>query len=155
MPPSGPQVIRVDAKTLLIICFRCGKQHPTAIADIQAVFKFRITCSCGQPYQFGGSERRHYTRKAVQLDGSLIDTETGDRLDTITITDLSISGVRLTTEQHLVQVGDTYLITFYLDDTDKTLVEESIIIRNLVTAHQAGAELIESYSFDLDFYLNP
>lgn len=155
MQPSGPQVIRVDPNTLLIICFRCGKHHPTAIEDIRATHTFRITCNCGQPYQFGGRERRRYTRKSVQLAGSLLDIETRECLDAITISNLSVSGLSLTTQQQPMQVDNKFIILFHLDDDDQTLMEESIVIRNLITAHQAGAELIESYSFDLDFYLNP
>ena len=155
MPPSAPKLRRVDDNTLSLTCFRCGKQHQLCLKEIKAAYTFRMRCSCGQPYQFGKPERREHERKTLSLPGVLLDVETSQHIDDITVTSLSQRGFSIRTQQRQLQVGEAFIISLRLDDEQKTQLEESIIIRSVTTHQEAGAELIESYCFDLDVYLNP
>ncbi|MBM3223017.1 MAG: hypothetical protein FJZ47_04330 [Candidatus Tectomicrobia bacterium] len=131
--------LRQQCPTLLE---RGGEKHAT------------IACRCGADIAVTFDCRRHL-RKDVQLRGTLREPRTQVPLSTIVVTSVSVEGVGFLLTQPLhLSLGRLYTIRFRLDDSERTLVQETVIIRRLQET-LVGAEFhpSELYQHDLDFYV--
>jgi hypothetical protein len=112
------------------------------------------TCRCGAIFAAYFDLRRH-PRKAVQLQGTLVDFQTGAPLSDMVVSSLSVHGLgfELATALRL-HIGERYTASFRLDDAEQSLIQEYIVIRRL-EGRAVGATFYpdEQYNYDLDFYV--
>lgn len=112
------------------------------------------TCRCGAIFAAYFDLRRH-PRKAVQLRGTIGDSQTGTPLSDTVIFSLSVHGLGFTLATALsLHIGERYSTSFGLDDAELSLIQESIIIRRL-QGLTVGATFYpdEQYNYALDFYV--
>jgi hypothetical protein len=87
------------------------------------------TCRCGAIFAAYFDLRRH-PRKAVQLQGTLSDLQTGAPLNNIGIFSLSVHGLGFALASALcLHIGARYTASFRLDDAEHSLIQEGIVIR--------------------------
>ncbi|MDH3602413.1 MAG: PilZ domain-containing protein [Candidatus Tectomicrobia bacterium] len=144
-----------DSDSCSILCTRCGKGIHLRRDDYQYLPNpFKIKCGCGDitPLEL---ERRREVRTPVELTGTLYTAITHEFLGTLQIIDLSSQGVGFITPFPDLKVGETYTITFVLDDAERTCIEEDIVVWHAHIGHIAGAEFVtpELDPFALDVYL--
>jgi hypothetical protein len=112
------------------------------------------TCRCGAIFAAYFDLRRH-PRKAVQLQGTLSDLQTGAPLNTIGIFSLSVHGLGFALASALcLHIGARYTTSFRLDDAEHSLIQEDIVIRRF-EGLTVGAMFYpdEQYNYALDFYV--
>ena len=114
-----------------------------------------MTCTaCATVVHVRFDFRRHH-RVAVRLPGTLVQCGTTHVLASLTVTSLSGSGVGFTLRTPLpVRSGEHYDVIFFLDDANRTLIFETIVMRR-VEDREVGAEfcLEDPYHRALDCYL--
>lgn len=140
--------------TTTISCPYCA--HSKAVPNIklrQFDRPLRVKCTCGQVFALSLNHRR-FTRKAVNLTGHLSSPSSRSTQAQITIVDLSLSGVGFKAPGVTLEEGQTFILTFYLDNEAKTAVTEDIVVRH-IRGDLIGAEFVnqDTYNFDLDFYM--
>jgi hypothetical protein len=80
---------------------------------------------------FAVDEKRKHDRKQTNLSGSYYHNATKER-GGLTITNLSISGMQIKlNKQRQFRVGDRVIISFKLEDEQKTRIREMMVIRNV------------------------
>lgn len=141
-----------------VTCPKCGVTRTVNLAHYEGELGgkvLKVKCaSCTAVVHVRFDFRRH-DRIAVRLPGTLLQCGTKHVLASLTVTSLSVSGVGCILRTPLpVQLGEHYDIIFFLDDTDRTLIFETIVIRR-VEDRAIGAEfrLADAYHSALDFYL--
>jgi hypothetical protein len=154
--------ISLDAQAVgTVVCPECGtrrvvnlhRQCPQVLALVGEK-RATITCRCGAAFQALFDLRRH-VRKTVQLPGVLVESQACTTLSPIVIFSLSVQGLGgVLTNSLPLQHGEIYTARFHLDDAERSLVYEPIIIRRL-QGHMVGAEFYppEQYHSALDFYV--
>lgn len=142
----------------VVTCPKCGVSRAVNLAHYKGELGgkvLKVKCAaCATVVNVRFDFRRHH-RVAVRLAGTLLQCGTKHILASLTITSLSVSGIGFTLHTPLpVRSGERYDTIFFLDDTDHTLIFETIVIRR-VEDRQIGAELCleDSYHSALDFYL--
>lgn len=145
----------------ILVCPQCGAQRTVnlrqrcpQVLTIVGEKRATITCRCGAVFQVLVDMRGH-PRKAVQLHGALIDPKDCTLLSAMVIRSLSVQGFGgLLVHQVPLQHGEIYTTRFHLDDAERSLVHEPIIIRRL-QGPIVGAEFYppEQYHSALDFYV--
>jgi hypothetical protein len=141
-----------------VTCPKCGVIRTVNLAHYKGelggkVLKVKCT-ACAMVVNVRFDFRRHH-RVAVRLPGTLLQCGTKHVLASLTVTSLSVSGVGCTLCTPLsVQSGEHYDIIFCLDDADRTLIFETIVMRR-VKGKEVRAEfcLEDAYHSALDFYL--
>jgi hypothetical protein len=154
--------ISLDAQAVgTVVCPQCDyervvnlhRQCPQVLALVGEK-RATITCRCGAVFQALFDLRRH-VRKAVQLPGVLVEPQARTTLSPMVICSLSVQGFGgVLTHSLPLQHGEIYTARFRLDDAERSLVHEPIIIRRL-HGHMVGAEFYppEQYHSALDFYV--
>ncbi len=142
----------------VVTCPKCGVTRTVNLAHYEGDLGgkiLKVKCAaCATVVTVRFDFRRH-DRVAVRLRGTLLQCGTKHVLASLTVTSLSVSGVGFTLHTPLpVRSGERYDIIFFLDDTDHTLIFETIVMRR-VKDREVGAEfcLEDSYHSALDFYL--
>ncbi len=139
-----------------IVCQNCNRKKILYHDQLQHLsHTVKAKCTCGAIFDLV-FERRRFYRKKVQLDAQLMDLKSGEKLDDITVTTLSVGGIGFVSQLDDIDVGARYRVTFYLDNASQAYVAEDLVIRNKNNG-TCGAEFLrqEVYNFDLDFYLMP
>jgi hypothetical protein len=139
-----------------ITCKQCGKTKTIDISQFKNIRKHvKVKCACGFIFDILFESRKYY-RKKVWLKGKLLKSQSNNPIDEITITDVSMGGVRFLTNLKDINYGEVYKIEFILDDEYRSYVKEEIVIK-YIKNREIGAEFAESekYNYDLDFYLTP
>jgi hypothetical protein len=142
----------------IVTCPKCGVSRAVNLANYKGelggkVLKVKCT-ACATVVNVRFDFRRHH-RVAVRLSGSLLQCGTKHILAALTVTSLSVSGIGFALHTPLpLRTGEHYDAIFFLDDADRTLIFETIVIRR-IEDRQIGAELCleDSYHSALDFYL--
>jgi hypothetical protein len=150
--------------TVTLACEDCKRAKALRAADLKDLpqpLKFR--CPCGASFEVNIVIRQFY-RKKTTLSGSYVkrDHQTNKTLEQgrVTIEDLSRTGVGLRTlSKHNVAVDDVLVITFTLDDEQRTRIEKHVRVRRVDT-WGVGAEFVDSDAYTeanriLGFYLRP
>jgi len=142
----------------VVTCPKCGVIRTVNLAHYEGKLGgkvLKVKCAaCATVVNVRFDFRRHH-RVAVRLPGTLLQCGTKHILASLTVTSLSVSGVGCTLRTPLpLQSGERYDLIFFLDDTDHTLIFETIVVRH-VADREVGAEfsLEDSYHNALDFYL--
>ena len=151
------EIIFTDGKaTGTIACRQCGKSKQINLLHFLHVTNdIKVRCPCGAMFDVF-FEKRKFPRKKVHLTGTLLTHPSHEQLGPVTVTSLSMLGVGFTTTLEGLTVGETFTITFALDDTRQSWVEDDIILRH--KRHTTfGARFVDDdqYSHNLDFYLMP
>lgn len=140
--------------TTTITCPHCAHSKSIPNAKLREFNRpLRVKCACGQVFALSPNHRR-FTRLPVKLSGQLATQTSNPTLLQITIVNLSLSGVGFKAPGMAFQVGQTFSLTFQLDDAANTAIAEDVVIRS--TRHDViGAEFVnqDTYNFDLDFYM--
>ena len=109
-------------------------------------------------------EIRKFYRKSTHLSGEYIkisnDVSKGLEKGAMTVEDLSRTGLKFRTKMtHNIRVEDMLRVRFILDDTQRSEVNKSAIVK-WVTPYSVGAEFVDFDAFNeanrtLGFYLMP
>ena len=151
--------VYLDAKRCgVVTCPKCGVSRAVNLAHYTGELGgkvLKVKCAaCATVVHVRFDFRRHH-RVAVQLPGTLLKCGTKHVLASLTVTSLSVSGVGCTLRTPLpLQAGERYDIIFFLDDANRTLIFETVVMRR-VEDGEMGAEfcLEDAYHSALDFYL--
>jgi len=147
------------SNTVNIICQECKKTKTvdvSKIANTSRTVKIKSTCSCGHNWTTIIERRRQY-RKIVNLPGTYDHVKDEKVLDRggMKVVDISGGGVRLklNVERNL-QVGDHLDIEFHIDDSNRTLIKKSVVVRN-VNGVYVGTSFRLAVAYDpvLGYYL--
>ena len=147
-----------------LICEKCGKTRVVNLSDLKNIGKpLKVKCSCGH-FFFVRIEVRKFYRKSTHLRGEYIkisnDATKGLEKGAMTVEDLSRTGLKFrTTISHNIRVEDMLRVRFILDDTQRSEVNKSAIVK-WVTNYVVGAEFVDFDAFNeanrtLGFYLMP
>lgn len=158
---QGMETARVylDAnRTGIITCLACGikrSQDMTAYGDDIGGKTLPVKCRACASIFYVTFECRRHRRLQVHLPGKLLQLRTRERVDTIVVTSLSVTGLAFVTRPDVVlHRGEKYEVVFVLDDAEQSVIFEEIVIqrryRNIV-----GAEFCtqEQYDGELGFYI--
>jgi hypothetical protein len=142
----------------VVTCPQCGVTRAVNMTHYTGALGgkvLKVKCAVCAAVVHVRFEFRRYHRVAVRLPGTLVQCGTKHVLASLTVTSLSVSGVGFTLSTPLpVQAGEPYDIIFMLDDADRSLIFETIVVRR-VAGSEVGAEfsLEDAYHSALDFYL--
>lgn len=143
----------------VVTCGHCGVKRAINMANYtdECLGKKSLKVKCGTCNKIFHVkfDLRHYHRIDVDFPGKLFHVHSEKAIDEITITSLSLGGVGLMINRDLtIKHGDIYSIKFQLDDEDRSVICEDIIIKR-VDGRFVGAEFYhsEKYSHELDFYI--
>jgi hypothetical protein len=142
----------------VVTCPKCGVTRAVNLAHYTGDLGgkvLKVKCAACATVVNVRFDFRHHHRIAVRLPGTLLQRGTKHVLASLTVTSLSVSGVGFTfCTPLLVQSGEHYDIIFFLDDTNHTLIFETVVMRR-VQDREVGAEfcLEDAYHSALDFYL--
>lgn len=137
-------------------CTRTKTVDVSKYATIDKVVKVNVKCPCGHGYKAILEKRRQY-RKETNLPGTYIHFIDGkpQNRGLMTIEDISTTGVKLKLNvKQYFAIGDQMKIEFHLDDTRRTLIKKTVIIKNQRDQF-IGAEFAPFETVDkaLGFYL--
>jgi len=142
----------------VVTCPKCGVTRAVNMAHYKGELGgkvLKVKCAaCATVVNVRFDFRRHH-RIPVRLPGTLLQCGTKHMLASLTVTSLSVSGVGFTLCTPLpIRSGEHYDVIFFLDDTNRTLIFETIVMRR-VEDREVGAEfcLEDAYHSALDFYL--
>ena len=125
-------------------------------AALDKMITVNVKCPCGHTYKAILEKRKQY-RKETDLPGTYIHFIDGQPRDRglMTVKDISTSGMKLklNVKQNFA-IGDQLDVEFHLNDTHRTLIKKTVIIRNQ-REQFIGTELAPFETVDkaLGFYL--
>src|SRR5262247_1404468 len=117
-----------------IICEKCGKTRVVTLSDFKNVGKpLKVKCSCGH-FFFVSIEVRKFYRKSTHLRGEYIrisdDATKGLEKGAMTVENLSRTGLGFRTKKpHNIRVQEMLRVRFILDDTQRSEVNKSAIVK--------------------------
>lgn len=130
-------------------CLKCGKSKTADVSRYKKTEKsvlVKCSCPCGHTYTVL-LERRKNFRKNVAFPGTYT-SKTGDQKGEMIVTDLSRSGVRVKLNSETgVQVGDTLIIEFNLDDTNRSFISREVVVRS-IHDQLLGTEFLSTDHYD-------
>jgi hypothetical protein len=147
----GIAIIRVyldDQRHGVVTCLYCGIKRPIMTAqDHQPIQHlrgkaFHVKCgACHRVFALRFDVRRQ-APVTVALPGKLLQLNTRQPLDTLTVTSLSVDGMGFLTTQPLRgHPGERYDVVFGLNDKDRSLVFEEIVIAR-IDGQMVGATFV-------------
>lgn len=144
--------------------FVCPKCQKTKVKDLsrymqnKTAVRLKARCSCGHSYGVFLEKRKKF-RKPANLPGNYrscaIDADPQDTAGTLTVKDLSYSGLRIQLEvPPRFGVGDSLYVEFRLDDTHRSRVRKKVIVKNIegLSVGLSFASL-QNHDSALGFYL--
>ena len=155
------QAFIAQDNTTKLICPQCGAsktENVSAYLNANKAVELTHKCRCGFLHTVL-LERRQRLRKTVKLSGEYEGPLATDRLTTgpMIVKDISRAGLNFqinAEEKPDVVVGDRLLLTFHLDDNQKTLIRKEVSVRNIRGSH-VGAEFrsVDLYDRALGRYM--
>lgn len=144
----------------VIVCDKCGETKAVDIEPIALRGKpVHVRCKhCGHSFDVVFDTRTRY-RKDTALKGHYLRKDpAGDQLGRLTISDLSMGGLRFeATGKDVFVVGDMLTVEFRLDDTHKTSIRTDVVVKSVMD-RDIGVEFValdEHMRKLLGFYLLP
>ena len=144
------------------VCPQCERSRTVAVAanaKLSRAARVRVKCPCGHHFPVT-LERRRYFRKSVNLSGAFFQTVNGRHVDRgeMAVRDLSRTGLRIRlNENRPLQVGDTLLVEFHLDDRQHSLIRKESIVRRIdgfdLGTEFAAPEVTDANTRAIGFYL--
>jgi hypothetical protein len=145
-------------KDVVITCPECGRKKTADLSNIKYIRKkVRLTCTCGASFSAKFEKRVGY-RKTVFIDGYFSAVDPGAPLGRMTIINLSKGGLGFRTIGRCdVKEGDILNVQFNLDNDQRTLIRQSVIVRYVTDDYVGVAfcDLDEGTQKSLGFYLMP
>ena len=137
-------------------CQRTKTMDASAFGELRQPLRFKLKCPCGQITACLLEKRRRY-RKETNFPGSYVHYVDGQPKSkgAMRVKDLSNNGMKLlTTASESFAVGDILRVSFHLDDTQRSLVQKKVIVRN-ISGQYVGTEFVPTEIIDkaLGFYL--
>ncbi|NLI33339.1 MAG: PilZ domain-containing protein [Deltaproteobacteria bacterium] len=152
-----PQRIYVNERgEATIVCGSCGKRKTVNVRRHMAALKpVNVSCSCGFIFPITFEKRKHF-RKSVRIPGDYILLQGYQEKGTMTVRDLSRTGVAFEAHQDTrMKSGHMVKVFFVLDDRDKTEITKNVIVKN-VDGRRIGASFADGdCPKALAFYLMP
>jgi hypothetical protein len=116
----------------------------------------KAKCACGCIFDVPDIilESRKFYRKKARLPGSYSKTAV-DKIGSMTVKDVSFSGIRFRTEkEHDIEVDEILGVRFVLDDNKQTEIRRAVVVKN-VRGRLIGAEFCDTHGYDMDliYYL--
>ncbi|MGV8073385.1 MAG: PilZ domain-containing protein [Syntrophobacteraceae bacterium] len=151
-----------EGKKALIVCNQCGKSANVCEASISRYgTPIKAKCPCGYAFDVQFEIRKNY-RKTINLLGFCTALGSKTPIGSITVTDISTSGVGLTLDAGLhlgrkIKEGDILEIEFSLDDNNRSKIKTRIVVRN-IQGNQLGGQFsgLDQHTAKLiGFYLMP
>ena len=141
------------------LCPKCQKSKTVNVsqyASLDKMIKVNVKCPCGHAYVSILEKRKKY-RKETNLHGKYTQIINGKEAGggLMAVRDLSTTGMKLEISgNHGCAVGDIIKVEFHLDDTQRSLIQKKVIIRNIF-GKEIGTELAPTEAVDkaLGFYL--
>lgn len=147
--------------TAKLICPQCGalkKENVSEYLNAHEAVRLEHKCDCGFLHMVL-LERRERYRKTVHLSGEYEKHLATGQLTTgpVTVKDISRAGLNLQIKEKKkpdLVVGDKLLLTFHLDDSQKTLIRKEVIVKN-IRGSDIGAEFssVDLYDRALGLYM--
>jgi hypothetical protein len=144
------------------VCPECERSRTVDVsrnAKLARASRVRVKCPCGHHYPVT-LERRRFFRKTVHLSGSFFHMVNGRHVDRgrMAVLDLSRTGLRIRlNERRPLQVGDTLLVEFHLDDRQHSLIRRESVVRRIegtdLGTEFAAPEATDANSRAIGFYL--
>ncbi|MBL0713834.1 MAG: zinc ribbon domain-containing protein [Desulfosarcina sp.] len=160
-PDESLRVFATNDGDYRMTCPKCGRQETVAPALFEKMGAvLGVNCPCHCTFRII-REMRHAFRKAVRLEG-VFAQDLGDLhkmaaanvWGPMVVTDLSKSGLNFTSDKAgLLRIGDHVQLRFYLDNSSKTLIKKSALVK-AATANTAGCQFegTDRYDVTLGFY---
>ncbi|MFZ7128265.1 MAG: PilZ domain-containing protein [Desulfobacterales bacterium] len=131
----------------------------TQYKELTRAVKVKVKCPCGVDYPVA-LERRRQFRKPVAFPGTWCLLDNGRRTikGQMVVSDLSRTGLKIRLEEiYDLNVGDTLLVEFHLDDPKRSLIRKEVAVRK-VDGHVVGTEFMSMDPSDanvkaIGFYL--
>ena len=124
--------------TVKLICPKCNAIKTEKVTEyintVEAV-KLEHKCRCGFLHRVH-LERRQRHRKTVNLSGQYEGSLSTNQLTrgAMTVKDISRAGLNFQINEDKKPdfvVGDKLLLTFHLDDNQKTLIRKKVVVKNI------------------------
>ena len=152
------EAVRVINNMATFMCPECVKAKTIDVSkykDSGIPVQVKCKCPCGHSFSVYLEKRKH-PRKEVTLPGIYAYFMSGKEVfrEQILVLNLSLSGMRFKLyEDRDVAVGDKYLVTFNLNDPNRSLIKKEVVVRN-VNDLQIGAEFCSEDQFnEIEAYL--
>ena len=143
--------------TATLVCPHCGLYKDVNVAKFKnRVGPLKVRCKCRSTFAV---ERRTAFRKNVYLPGYCSRQPECKEWSRILIEDISPNGIGFTVvTPHNFREGDKLRLKFTLDDTKRSEVTKTAIVKWTAKANRVGCEFCEPTHFDkpdkaLGFYL--
>lgn len=140
-----------------ITCPECGSTKSFNTETFMPSSRgIKAKCTCGNEFRCAIEFRKYY-RKVVNFAGDYRNEKTGDT-GRMTVESLSLGGIDFVnlTPENLIMKNDTLIISFHLDDANRTFIERNVKVtasdENTINAAFIKFQL---YDKDLGFYLMP
>lgn len=156
---SMKKVYITSKQEATFICPQCQRSKTVDVsryAALERVVKVNVKCPCGHAYTAILEKRKQY-RKATNLPGTFIHIVDGRPVNKglMTVKDISNTGMklRINVDQKFL-VEDLLQVEFHLDDTQRTLIQKKVIIKN-INGNDIGTQFSPTETVDqaLGFYL--
>lgn len=148
-----------DDYTATFLCSKCGcskKKDVSQLKNMHKALHVNYKCVCGHAFSVL-LERRKFFRKDVNLTGGFIYSDTKS-ITSMTVKNISRTGLKVELKDiGGVAGGDRLFVEFHLDDKDKTLIREEVIVKS-ITGGLLNVEFTSSkpgslYDKAIRFYL--
>lgn len=158
MSASEAQTVYVQQdNTAVVKCPDCGTARSMNVESFKGRRKpLKLRCKCGSAFRVLLEFRRAY-RKETRLNGNYVKLAPKKETGKIMVKNISRLGVGFTTlTQHNLGKGDDVLVTFTLDDANRSEIEKRAVVR-VVLDRYIGCEFTDQSQHDkiLGFYLMP
>jgi len=144
--------------------FVCPKCKNTSVKDLTRYLRqkkparLKARCGCGHSYEVFLEKRKKF-RKQADLQGSYkfsaINSDTQKHIGSMTVKDISYSGLRIKLQvMPRFKVGDTLIVEFRLDDANRSQIKKKVVVKNM-KGLSAGLAFSSPQNHDsvLGFYL--
>ncbi|UCF89866.1 MAG: PilZ domain-containing protein [Desulfobacterales bacterium] len=153
------RVFITSKQTATFTCPQCQRTKTTDVshyADMDRTVKVKMKCPCGHVHSVILEKRRQY-RRPTDLPGTYVLKKNGRTVGKglMTVRDVSTTGFQLELKvDQDFEIGAVLEVAFYLDDAQQTLIEKTVVIRNM-RGNLVGTQLAptETVGKALGFYL--
>ena len=160
-PDSAHRVFATNDGAYALQCPKCERSELVSADQFETSgWILKVTCPCSCSFRIIREMRKVY-RKEVQLSGSfardldeLNKLEVPEKWFSMEVTNISKRGLNFKTPMtRLLQIGDNIQLRFNLDNSSKSLINKSAIIRS-VRKNNVGCQFqnIDKHDTTLGFY---
>lgn len=125
-----------SSNTATFVCPRCGNVTTADVSKYASLDKrvtVKCSCNCGHHFAVSLEKRRQY-RKQTDLPGIYYCRTNNGDMDkgVMRVVDVSTTGLKLRLNvERKFDIGEILRVEFHLDDKRRTLIEKTVIVRNV------------------------